>query len=74
MVGESFDASPELRQLDALIRAQQREVAAAKRSFFIPEVFLQGGVDWFGRSPETPGLPDLNSTWSVSIGASLPLF
>jgi outer membrane protein TolC len=75
MVDEAFEASPELRQLDASIRAQQREVAAAKRSFFIPDVFLQGGWEWFDRSGDgIPGMPDLNSTWAFSIGATLPLF
>jgi outer membrane protein TolC len=75
MVEEAFEASPELRQLEASVRAQQREVDAAKRSFFIPDVFLQGGWEWFDRSGDgIPGLPDLNNTWAFSIGATLPLF
>jgi outer membrane protein TolC len=75
MVEEAFEASPELRQLDASIRAQQREVTSAKRSFFLPDVFLQGGWQWFDRSSEgVPNLPDINNTWAFSIGATLPLF
>jgi outer membrane protein TolC len=75
MVDEAYQASPELRQLEASLRAQQREVDAAKRSFFIPDVFLQGGWQWFDRGGEgIPGLPDINNTWAFSIGATIPLF
>jgi outer membrane protein TolC len=77
MVDEAYEASPELRQLDALIRAQDREVAASKRSFFIPNFFLQGGFQWFDRTrPEDIGMdfPELNNTWEISLNATLPLF
>jgi outer membrane protein TolC len=77
MVNEAYEASPELRQLDALIRAQDREVSASKRSFFIPNFFLQGGVLWFDRThSEEPGLefPELNNTWEISLNATFPLF
>jgi outer membrane protein TolC len=75
MVDEAYEASPELLQLDALIRAQDREVAASKRSFFIPNFFLQGGVQWFDRTrPEGMDFPELNNTWEISLNATLPLF
>jgi len=75
MVDEAFEASPELRQYDALIRAQDREVAASKRSFFIPNFFLQGGVQWFDRTrPEGMDFPELNNSWAISLNATLPLF
>jgi outer membrane protein TolC len=75
MVDEAFEASPELRRLDALIRAQDREVAASKRSFFIPDFSVQGGARWFDRTrQEGFDFPELNNTWEISINADFPLF
>jgi outer membrane protein TolC len=77
MVNEAFTASPEIRQLEALLRAKERERDAAKRSFFLPEFFLQGGFSWFDRVRAGDldlNLPELNKTWEISVNANLPLF
>jgi len=78
--------SPELRALDARIRAQERSVTAAKRAFWVPVFGLrasygrrlaEGGAGTLGGStsplpPEFP-VPD-RINWEVGIQASLPLF
>lgn len=88
MVGEGIRISPELKQISALIEAQERAHGAASRSFWLPAMYLQGGIkDVFakGGAGSTPAgfPPPLNSMslpeqpsmgWSVSLEASLPIF
>lgn len=84
MTGEALSQSPELRQLDAAIAAQERTLLAARRARWAPtvslganltELDLSGGLD----AIETPNLPfsitrPSGRNWTVGISASLPLF
>jgi len=76
MSAEALAASPEIKQLDAAIRATNRDLASAQRSFFLPEIDLSGGITSFkgyGAGSELP--PGLNNTdWFVGINATIPLF
>ena len=84
MVREGIVASPEVQALDAQIAAQRRVGTAARRSFFLPTVTLQGGLsDVFSRGgagaepPQFGTLPierGPDATWQLRLGASLPLF
>lgn len=86
MVEEGVSAAPELKQLEAAITAQKRAHTAAGRSFWMPEVSLQGGVtNVFDRSgaDATPQLPpsipmafpeQQEVNWSIKVQLSLPLF
>ena len=70
-------ASPELRQLDAGIRAKQRELTAAKRRFFLPD--LTFGANVFGHRDHGIGtgfpFPGLNNwDWTVQVEATYSLF
>ncbi len=77
MTQEALEASPELRQLDASIRAQERSLRAAKRAFYLPTVGLDAQVQTFKNggepSPALPGGPN-NTNWTVSVQALLPIF
>ena len=44
MVGEALRASPELRQRDAIIAAQERELTASERDFYLPDVTFRGAL------------------------------
>jgi outer membrane protein TolC len=86
IVAEGLAASPELRQLDAAIAAQQRLVASRRRALYLPRVQLNGELSYqayreqAGAAPALPGgttfelpqAPDLQ--WFVGVGLSLPLF
>jgi outer membrane protein TolC len=76
MASEALAASPEIRQLDASLRARNRDLTAAKRSFFIPQIDLSGSITptaHKGAGSELP--PGLNNTdWVVGLNATLPLF
>ncbi len=82
MTQEAFRQSPELRQLDAAVRAQQRELTAAKRSFYVPRVGATAEGTYLGRYGEggAPPPPPFDTfftnpyNWSVSITGSLPVF
>jgi len=85
LVGEALRVSPELARADAVIAAQERQLTAAGRAFWMPTISLQGGLsnvfsrDGAGSSaPTLPGGvtlgtgPDLR--WQFRAEASLPLF
>lgn len=88
MSREALEGSPELHQLDASIRAQERALLAAKRAFYVPTVGVSADLTGFknggpGSSPpELPGelaqegfLSTPNAlNWSVGVSATLPLF
>lgn len=82
---EAIANSPELIALDATCAAQQRVVVATGRAMWLPEVFVAGSfehiLDRAGAGSaggfSIPGI-DLPETdddnWSLTVGASLPLF
>lgn len=86
LVARALQVSPEIAALDEAIAASERAVQAARRSFWAPEVSLQGGltrlIDEGGAGADRdfslpiPGfeleLPD-DTSWSLSLEASLPL-
>jgi len=77
MTRDALEASPELRLLEASIRAQERALLAAKRAFYVPTVGVDAQVEGVGDG----GIPDAqaaaapdNLNWAVGVQASLPLF
>ena len=78
VVEDTLSKAPELMQLDRLVAAQRREVKAAKRSFYVPEITLGGSrgtnLDRSGAGSDLSltGLDD--ESWSVGLTASWPLF
>ena len=79
IVQEGLTRAPELRQLDATIRAQERAVRIAERAYWAPTVALQASLeevlsrDGAGSDQAELSLAD-DSNWSVGLSASLPLF
>ena len=77
MTREAFDGSPELRQFDAAIRAQERTLLASKRAFYLPTVGVNAQVQTFKNGGEPSSIPTGgpdNVNWMVGVSASLPLF
>lgn len=87
MAQQGIDASPELRAIDQGIAATDRGLTSTQRSFFIPDFVLQGSLDQIllqdGAGSESVELPaglagaipaTDSTTWSVVLGASIPLF
>lgn len=78
LVQESYDLSPELKQLDAAIAAQERSISLAKREFWIPSVSLVGDVtETFadgGKGTPSSSYPDDDTNWTAGVTVSLPLY
>ena len=80
LVQETKSNLPELQQLDYNINAQDRSRLLFRRNLYAPNIALSGGANYEmyrgGQGTETPpgfGLPN-DLTWSVGIGASIPVF
>ena len=85
MTAEALMVAPELQQVDAAIRAQDRALTAARRAFWAPTVFLNGDVSAvktggagtsFDLGFALPGVftgPNALN-WTLNVSASLPVF
>jgi outer membrane protein len=83
-VEEGVKASPEVQGIELQIASESRRSTAARRSFFLPSVALEGGLSSVlargGAGAETPtvaGIPvsrGPDETWSLQLKATLPLF
>lgn len=84
VVQAGLAASPEMREIDAAIAAQQRFVLSARRAYWAPTIGLEASFEEIldrsgaGSSPPEfdlfplPMVDDRN--WSVGVSATLPLF
>jgi outer membrane protein TolC len=72
----AWDASPELRQLDADIRAAERFLLAARRELYVPTVSVDAEARTFKNAGEAfSGLDNQGSLdWLIGVRATLPLF
>lgn len=87
MVQEGLRDSPELQAIDASIDAQRRILTGTGRSFWLPDLAVQGdlshiiarggaGTDLVGGilPPGSNPFAAVETTWSIGFGASLPLY
>ena len=80
VVAEGLETSPELAALDARIEAEERQHLAARRSFWAPELTLEGALqENLHQDVADPPIPaigrDANDTdWTVALNARLPLY
>lgn len=90
MAQEALAVSPELKVLESLITAQERQRSSATNSFWVPTIALEGSVAQrlasagAGADAGLPGLPDGGESigfiqpddtqWNLTVAASLPLF
>jgi outer membrane protein TolC len=81
LVQEAYRYSPELKQLDATLAALDRNLSAATRSYYLPTLVLDAGVDHrFSRSgagsdpPSDFPIPVPDDTdWNVALVLNYPL-
>jgi outer membrane protein TolC len=78
LVESTLRQAPELMQFDRLLAAQRRQVTAAKRRYYVPELALGG--TWGSNLDRSGAGSDLSLTglddesWSIGLSASWPLF
>jgi outer membrane protein TolC len=83
-VQEGIQASPEIQAVELQIQSEARRGTAARRSFFLPTLTLEGGLSSVlargGEGAETPSVAGVpinrgpDETWSLQLKAVLPLF
>jgi outer membrane protein TolC len=78
VVSRALEHSPEVKRVDELIAGQERLVTSARRAFFIPDLVAvaraSDDVSLGGAGSERiAGSPD-DTSWSVGIQATLPIF
>ena len=67
--------SPELAQQDALIAAAERQLKASKRSYYVPDLNLQGNTSRIIDENRDVGTSLEDETdWEISLNLSLPLY
>ncbi len=75
-VERAINNAPELKRSEHIIASNERELKAAKRSYYVPDVNLNAR---YGENFDRSGTRSNNSIllddeWSVGIEASLPIF
>ncbi len=74
-VERALNNSPELEQTDFIISSNQRQLLAAERAYYVPDINLS---TQYGQNIERGGLGDNNNlsddNWSIGLQATLPLF
>lgn len=77
VVAEGMNRLPELKQIDAGIRAQERLEQSQQRAFYLPSLALSGSWNQQFEKylvPETlPPVDGTLSTWNVGLGLSFPI-
>jgi outer membrane protein TolC len=76
LVAEAMGHSPELREIREQVAAQQRVLASARRSFWMPTFSLNGRFDRVvDEGGDGSGLrADDDDQWTVGVEAGIPLF
>ncbi|MBT8136550.1 MAG: TolC family protein [Gammaproteobacteria bacterium] len=75
---EAVSLSPELQQQQARVGAQQRDVLAARRAWYVPDVALSAStgnnLSRGGAGSDLTGLMLDDTSWTVALNASIPVF
>jgi outer membrane protein TolC len=80
LIKEAKSASPELGELNAVLAVTKRRITAAKRSYWVPNLNIQGNMDRRlakgGVGSDIPaGMQETDDTeWNIALNASLPIF
>ena len=75
-VERALENSPELEQIEHIISSNQRQLLAAERAYYVPDVNVNAQ---YGQNIERGGIgedsPNINNNeWSIGLNATLPLF
>jgi len=79
VLNEALARRPELKSIDAVIAAKERQTTSSKREFWLPDFSIEGQVEQYfaeggsgQRGDYQDGLDDTD--WQIGIYARLPLF
>ena len=70
--------APEVRRFDYLIKAQDRQITADRRAYYVPDVSLTSSltenIDRSGAGSDLSGTGIHDDQWSIGVQATLPIF
>ena len=74
----AVDNAPEVKRFDYLLKAQDRQVTADKRAYYVPDVSLTSSLtenlDRSGAGSNLNGTGIHDDQWSIGVQATLPIF
>ena len=74
----AIDNAPEVQRFDYLLKAQDRQVTADKRAYYVPDVALTSSltenIHRSGQGSDLSGTGIHDDQWSIGVQATLPLF
>jgi outer membrane protein TolC len=77
-VTEALELAPEIRQVEQTLLAQERDVLAARRAWYVPDIALSvnagRNLSRSGAGSNLTGLSIDDDSWTIALNASLPLF
>jgi len=72
------DNAPEVQRFDYLLKAQDRQITADRRAYYVPDVALTSSLtenlDRSGAGSNLNGTGIHDDQWSIGVQATLPLF
>ena len=68
----AFAARPELRQFEAVLKAQDQQIAVARRNH-LPDLLFNSSYGWQGNNNGTNLFP-LGPSWQVQLNLNIPIF
>lgn len=78
LVEQTLERAPEIARVNQLIDAQDRQVTASRRKYYVPELVLSGSYGSIinrggaGSNTTVAGIDD--EAWNVALSANWPLF
>jgi outer membrane protein TolC len=77
-VAKTLQTAPELRSLDQVVAAQERQVVSSERKYYVPELALVGtagsNISRGGGGSDLTGLGLDDRSWMLALTANWPLF
>jgi outer membrane protein TolC len=74
----AIENAPEVQRFDYLLKAQNRQITADKRAYYVPDVALTSSLtenlDRSGAGSDLSGTGIHDDQWSIGVQATLPIF
>ena len=74
----AVDNAPEIKRFDYLMKAQDRQITADKRAYYVPDVSLTSSltenIDRSGAGSNLNGTGIHDDQWTIGVQATLPIF
>ena len=74
----AVENAPEVKRFDYLLKAQDRQITADRRAYYVPDISLNSSfsenIHRSGEGSDLSGTGITDDNWSIGVQATLPLF